>query len=54
MMRMTIDEAIVAATANAAHALGLAGEIGSLEAGKRARPIGEEGWRQAERLLNRS
>jgi imidazolonepropionase len=34
--RMTIDEAICAATLNAAHSLGRAERIGSLEAGKRA------------------
>jgi imidazolonepropionase len=33
---LTVDEAITAATLNAAHSLGLAGEIGSLEPGKRA------------------
>jgi imidazolonepropionase len=35
-MKMTPSEAITAATINAAHSLGLAGEIGSLEPGKRA------------------
>jgi imidazolonepropionase len=34
--RMTVDEAICAATLNAAHSLGRAGSIGSLEVGKRA------------------
>jgi imidazolonepropionase len=34
--RLTVDEAICAATLNAAHSLGLAGETGSLEPGKRA------------------
>jgi imidazolonepropionase len=34
--RLTVDEAIVASTLNAAHSLGLAGEVGSLEVGKRA------------------
>jgi len=33
---LTVDEAITAATLNAAHALGRAAEIGSLEVGKRA------------------
>jgi imidazolonepropionase len=33
---LTVDEAITAATLNAAHSLGLAGETGSLEPGKRA------------------
>ncbi len=33
---LTVDEAIVATTLNAAHSLGLAGETGSIEAGKRA------------------
>jgi len=33
---LTVDEAITAATLNAAHALGRAGQIGSLEPGKRA------------------
>jgi imidazolonepropionase len=33
---LTPEEALVAATINAAHALGLAGEVGSLEPGKRA------------------
>ncbi|HUC43541.1 MAG TPA: imidazolonepropionase [Candidatus Sulfotelmatobacter sp.] len=35
-LRLTIDEAIAAATLNAAHALGRAGETGSIEVGKRA------------------
>jgi imidazolonepropionase len=35
-MRMTPAEAISAATVNAAHAVGLGGEVGSLEPGKRA------------------
>jgi imidazolonepropionase len=35
-MKMTPAEAITAATINAAHSLGLGGEIGSLEPGKRA------------------
>jgi len=34
--RLTVDEAITAATLNAAHALGRAGSVGSLEPGKRA------------------
>jgi len=34
--RLTVDEAITAATLNAAHALGLASRVGSLEPGKRA------------------
>jgi imidazolonepropionase len=34
--RLTVDEAICAATLNAAHSLGRAGETGSLEPGKRA------------------
>ncbi len=34
--RLTVDEAICAATLNAAHSLGRAGSIGSLEVGKRA------------------
>ena len=33
---LTVAEAIVAATINAAHAIGLGGETGSLEEGKRA------------------
>ena len=33
---LTVDEAIAAATLNAAHALGRAGEIGTIEPGKRA------------------
>jgi len=33
---LTVDEAITASTLNAAHSLGLAGEIGTLEPGKRA------------------
>jgi imidazolonepropionase len=35
-LSMSIDEAITAATLNAAHALGRAGETGSIEVGKRA------------------
>ena len=35
-LRLTIDEAIAAGTLNAAHALGRAGETGSIEVGKRA------------------
>ena len=35
-MRMTSAEAITAATINAAHAIGLANEVGSLEIGKKA------------------
>ncbi|MEZ5352330.1 MAG: amidohydrolase family protein [Bryobacteraceae bacterium] len=35
-MKLTAEEAIAAATINAAHALGLAGECGSLETGKAA------------------
>jgi imidazolonepropionase len=35
-LRLSIDEAITAATLNAAHALGLAAETGSIEVGKRA------------------
>lgn len=35
-MKMTPAEAITAATVNAAHSLGLGGEVGSLEPGKRA------------------
>ena len=34
--RLTVDEAICAATLNAAHSLGRAGSTGSLEPGKRA------------------
>jgi imidazolonepropionase len=34
--RLTVDEAITAATLNAAHTLGRAGRTGSLEPGKRA------------------
>jgi imidazolonepropionase len=34
--RLTVDEAICAATLNAAHSLGMADETGSLEAGKKA------------------
>lgn len=34
--RLTVDEAITASTLNAAHALGRAGRIGSIEPGKRA------------------
>ena len=36
MMNLTVEEAIVAATMNAAHALGLAHRIGSIEPGKQA------------------
>ncbi len=36
LMRMTPAEAITAATINAAHAVNMAGEVGSLEVGKRA------------------
>jgi imidazolonepropionase len=36
MMRMTVDEALVAATVNAACSLGLGDEVGSLTPGKRA------------------
>ena len=35
-MRMTVEEAITAATLNGAHSLRMAAEIGSIEAGKRA------------------
>jgi len=35
-MKLTPAEAITAATINSAHALGRAGDVGSLEAGKRA------------------
>lgn len=35
-MRMTPAEAIAAATVNGAHALGIAGQVGSIEAGKQA------------------
>jgi imidazolonepropionase len=35
-LALSIDEAIAAATLNAAHALGRAGETGSIEVGKRA------------------
>jgi imidazolonepropionase len=34
-MRLTIAEAIIAATINAAHAIDRAGEVGSLETGKK-------------------
>jgi imidazolonepropionase len=35
-LRLTVEQAIAATTINAAHALGCAAEVGSLEAGKRA------------------
>jgi imidazolonepropionase-like amidohydrolase len=35
-LRLTVEQAIAATTINAAHALGCADEVGSLEAGKRA------------------
>jgi imidazolonepropionase len=35
-MRMTVEESLTAATLNGAHSLRMAGEIGSIEAGKRA------------------
>jgi len=35
-MKMTVEEALTAATLNSAFSLGLAGEIGSIETGKRA------------------
>jgi len=35
-MKMTVEEAITAATLNGAHSLGLASETGSIEAGKQA------------------
>ena len=35
-MKMTVEESLTAATLNGAHSLRLAGEIGSIEAGKRA------------------
>ena len=35
-MRMTVEESITAATLNGAHSLRMAGEIGSIEPGKRA------------------
>ncbi len=36
MLKMTVAEAIVATTINAAHAVGMGDEVGSLEPGKRA------------------
>ena len=36
LLRLTVDEALVAATSNAAHCLGLADDRGSVEVGKRA------------------
>lgn len=36
MMRMTVEEALIAATLNAAHALGIGDRVGSLEVGKDA------------------
>jgi imidazolonepropionase len=38
-MALSAEECIVAATVNAAHALGIAGQTGSLETGKRADAI---------------
>jgi imidazolonepropionase len=35
-LRMTVAEALVGVTVNAAHAVGVADEVGSLEAGKQA------------------
>jgi imidazolonepropionase len=35
-LRLSVEQAITATTINAAHALGLGNEVGSLEAGKRA------------------
>jgi len=36
LFRLTVEECLVGATRNAARALGLAGEVGTLEPGKRA------------------